>query len=208
MGVTHCINMSHVYKQIERALALSVFALVVIPVAAQERAYQLDPAQTEVKFTLGDVLHTVHGTFKLKHGALQMEATGKISGEIVVDAVSGQSGSGMRDRKMHKEVLESARYPEIAFRPDRIDGPVASTGKSTVMVHGMFTIHGTDREITVPAQVEMSGDHWTANVHFNVPYAKWGMKNPSTFFLKVSDSVEIDLAASGNVTKNTAASTQ
>ena len=52
---------------------------------------------------------------------------------------------GMRDRKMHKEVLESERYPEISFRPDRVEGPVASQGKSSVKVHGMFRIHGVDR---------------------------------------------------------------
>ena len=174
--------------------------------AAQDTTFQLDPAQTSVKFTLGDVLHTVRGTFKLKHGSLQMESAGKVTGEIVVDATSGDSGSGMRDRKMHKEVLESARYPEIAFRPDRVEGTVATQGKSSVMVHGIFSIHGADREISVPAQVEMSPDHWTATVHFTIPYEKWGMKNPSTLFLKVSDSVEIDLVASGSLTRRTASS--
>ena len=34
----------------------------------------------------------------------------------------------------------------------------------------MFNIHGVDREITVPAQVELSANRWTANVHFTVPY--------------------------------------
>jgi len=34
-----------------------------------------------------------------------------------------------------------------------------------------------------------------------VPYAKWGMKNPSTLFLKVSESVDIDLSAAGSVTR-------
>jgi polyisoprenoid-binding protein YceI len=77
-----------------------------------------------------------------------------------------------------------------------------------VMVHGIFSIHGTDREITVPAEVEMNGDRWTANVHFTIPYTKWGMKNPSTLFLRVSDTVSIDLAAAGSVTRNTAISTQ
>jgi polyisoprenoid-binding protein YceI len=169
---------------------------------AQDTAFQLDPAQTSVKFTLGDVLHTVRGTFQLRRGALYFEpASGKISGEIVVDAGSGESGSGMRDRKMHKEILESSRYPDIAFHPDRIEGPVASQGKSAVKIHGMFSIHGADHEITVPAEVEMSSDHWTATVHLTVPYAKWGMKNPSTLFLRVNDSVEIDLVAGGPVAK-------
>ena len=107
----------------------------------------------------------------------------------------------MRDRKMNKEVLESTRYPEIVFHPDRIEGAVANQGKSSVRVHGMFNIHGVDREITVPAEVEISEDHWNATVHFTVPYAKWGMKNPSTLFLKVNDSVEIDLVAAGNIVK-------
>ncbi len=187
--------------------ALTLLAALSISAAAQDTAFQLDPAQTSVKFTVGDVLHTVRGTFQLKHGALQFEpASGKISGEIVVDATSGESGSGMRDRKMHKEVLESGLFPEISFRPDRVEGAVASQGKSSVQVHGMFNIHGVDREITVPANVEMSADHWTATVHFTVPYEKWGMKNPSTLFLRVKDSVEIDLMAAGSVAKRSAIS--
>jgi polyisoprenoid-binding protein YceI len=188
-------------------LAVFAFSAAAQNVAAQAAAFQLDPAQTSVKFTLGDVLHTVHGTFRLKHGALQFDPNlGKISGDIVVDASSGESGSGMRDRKMHKEILESDRYPEIAFRPDRIEGTVANTGKSSVKVHGLFSIHGVDREILVPAEVDISTDHWTATVHFTVPYEKWGMKNPSTLFLRVNDSVEIDLVAAGSVARGSVAS--
>jgi len=139
---------------------------------------------------------------------LQIEPSGKVSGEIVVDATSGDSGNGTRDRKMHKEILESARYPEIAFRPDRIDGTVARSGKSSVTVHGMFSIHGADHEVTVPAQVERTGDRWTATVHFTIPYEKWGIKNPSTLFLRVNDSVEIDLVAAGNFANHAAKATQ
>jgi polyisoprenoid-binding protein YceI len=184
---------------------LALLSLTILSAAAQI-TLQLDPAKTSVTFTLGDVLHTVHGAFHLKHGALQFDSSsGKLSGEIVVDAKSGDSGSGMRDRKMHKEVLESEKFPEISFRPDRVEGGVAAQGKSSVKVHGMFRIHGVDREITVPAEVEMSADHWTATVHFTVPYEKWGMKNPSNLFLRVNDSVEIDLSAAGSTASHGAA---
>lgn len=190
-------------------VAIVLLAAAVTLAAAQDTAFQLDPGQTSVKFTLADVLHTVRGSFKLKRGALQLDpGSGKITGEIVVDAASGDTGNGMRDRKMNKEVLESARYPEIAFRPDRVDSAVASQGTSSVMVHGIFSIHGTDREITVPAQLVTAADHWTAIVHFTVPYEKWGMKNPSTLFLKVSDSVQIDLTAAGTIARATAHSSQ
>jgi polyisoprenoid-binding protein YceI len=156
------------------------------------------PAQTKVDFTLGDVLHTVHGVFQLKSGQIHFDpATNAISGEIVVDATTGNSGSSARDHKMHKEVLDSARYPEVTFRPDRVEGKVAPTGTSSVQVHGMFGIHGAEHEVTVPAQVEFAADHWSLTVHFIVPYVEWGLKDPSNFLLHVEKNVAIDLHSSG-----------
>lgn len=156
------------------------------------------PAKTSVDFTLGDVLHTVHGSFNLNHGTVHFDpATNTISGEILVDAASGHSGSDARDKKMDGEVLESTRYPEIAFRPDRVEGRVAGLGVSTIQVHGMFSIHGAEHEITIPVQVEMGPGWWTAVLNFEVPYVMWGMKNPSTFLLRVDQSVDIKIRASG-----------
>jgi polyisoprenoid-binding protein YceI len=165
---------------------------------AQDAALNFVPSKTTVKFTLGDTIHTVHGEFDLKRGGIHFNpATGVISGEVVVDATSGRTGNGMRDRKMHKEILESAANPEIVFRPDRVDGKVANHGKSSIQVHGIFSIHGTDHEIMIPVEVEMAVDHWSATGHFVVPYQKWGIKNPSTFILRVSESVVLDVRASG-----------
>jgi polyisoprenoid-binding protein YceI len=182
--------------------AVALLAAGSVTAVAQDLVFQLDPQHTTVNYTIGDALHTVHGTFRLKQGSLRLDpATRKLSGEIFVDARSGDSGSGMRDRKMHREVLESDRYPEITFRPDRLDGTVSAQEKSSVQVHGIFSIHGADHELTVPAEVEMSSDRWNATIHFSVPYANWGMKNPSTLFLRVSGSVDIDLTAAGTITR-------
>jgi polyisoprenoid-binding protein YceI len=200
--------MNRIHRVLHVALArwssgIAVFAVVGllgIYSAAQQNTLQLDPEQTTVKFTLGDVLHTVHGTFGLKQGAIKFDpVSGQASGEIVVDAASGNSGNGTRDRKMHKEVLESARYPEISFKIDHVDGTVAPQGKSSVQVHGIFRIHGADHEMIAPAQVDMTAGRWSATIHFAVPYVKWGLKNPSTLFLRVSESVEIDMTAQGTV---------
>jgi polyisoprenoid-binding protein YceI len=123
--------------------------------------------------------------------------TKSVSGSLIVDATSGQSGNHSRDRKMHKEILESNRYPVISFRADRVEGNVAAIGSSNVQVHGIFSIHGSDHELTMPVRVDVFPDHWTADTHFTIPYVKWGIKNPSTFVLRVSESVEIDVHASG-----------
>jgi hypothetical protein len=37
-----------------------------------------------------------------------------------VDATSGDTGNTGRDHKMHQEILESQRYPEIIFTPTRM----------------------------------------------------------------------------------------
>jgi len=156
----------------------------------------LDPAHTTIQFTLSATLHTVHGTFKLKHGDIHFDpAAGKISGEVVADATAGNSGDQSRDRRMHKDILESSKYPEIVFTPDRVDGTVAPEGASQIQVHGMFRIHGDAHEITLPVDVNIANGQVSAKTHFTIPYVKWGMKNPSNFFLHVADKVEIDAAA-------------
>ena|ERR1700722_564141 len=164
----------------------------------QEATLNFVPAQTTVTFTLGDVLHTVHGSFQLKAGQIRfVPASNAISGEIVVDAASGNSDNTSRDRKMHKQILESARYSEVTFRPDRVEGKVLALGTSLVQVHGMFGIHGAEHEITATAQVELASDHWSLAAHFAVPYVKWGLKDPSTFILRAGKTVDIDLHALG-----------
>jgi polyisoprenoid-binding protein YceI len=159
---------------------------------AQPAKLRIEPAQTEVTYLLGATLHSVHGTFQLKRGDLTFDpATGKASGELVVDAKTGNSGNEGRDRRMHESILESAKYPDIVFRPDRVDGKVASTGHSDVHMHGIFTLHGSDHELTVPMTVDAADGSYQAVATFSVPYLKWGLKNPSTFLLRVSDKVEI-----------------
>ena len=168
-------------------------------------AMTLDPAQSRVEFTLGDVLHTVHGTFKVKSGVIRFDpATGEANGEMVVDAASGDSGSGARDRRMHKNILESKRYPEIVFVPNRVEGQLAAQGTSRLSVHGLFRIHGVEHELTLPFQVQNSNGAIVADTNFVVPYVQWGMKNPSNFLLRVSDKVNIDIHAVGKLTSGSA----
>jgi polyisoprenoid-binding protein YceI len=148
---------------------------------------------------LGDVLHTVHGTFRLRSGEIAFDNnTGKASGMVIVDAVSGESGSNARDGRMHRNVLESAKYPEATFAPDQIEGTVTLTGTSHVKLHGTFTIHGSAHEIVVPVQVTAGGDKLDAKLKFEVPFVAWGMKDPSTLLLRVSKLVEVEMESTGH----------
>jgi polyisoprenoid-binding protein YceI len=169
---------------------------------AAEYQFHLTPEGTEVRWTLGDVLHTVQGTFKLRRGDIVFDnESGKAGGEVVVDATSGESGSGARDGRMHKNVLESAKYPDISFAPDRLEGKIDLNGVSNVMLHGRFTIHGASHEITVPVKLGAKGSTIDAEIKFDVPYVEWGMKDPSTFILKVKKSVEIEMRTNGRLSE-------
>ena len=115
---------------------------------SQQLRLQFDPSKTTIAFTLGDILHTVHGSFELKRGDVEYKIAAKsVSGNLIVDATSGQSGNHSRDRKMHKEILESARFPEINFHPDRVEGNVGTLGASNIQVHGIFSIHGDRKSV-------------------------------------------------------------
>jgi len=183
-------------------LNLIVVLLFAPRVFAQESVFILDPASSSVEFTLGASLHTVHGTFKLKSGEIHFDPSkGSAGGAIVVDALSGESGNEGRDKKMHREILESPKFSEIVFVPIHIEGTVAPQGTSQIAVSGVMKLHGQDHEMILnfALQLGTSGQE-QATTRFSVPYVKWGLKNPSTFILRVSDSVDIDVHASGQLT--------
>jgi polyisoprenoid-binding protein YceI len=65
--------------------------------SAQAATIDLDRSKTRITFTLADVLHTVRGTFQLKRGHIEFDPAAKtISGEVIVDAGTGDSGSSGR----------------------------------------------------------------------------------------------------------------
>lgn len=181
--------------------SLCAAALLAAPsLRAQGSVVRVDPAQTKIEFSLGSTLHTVHGTFTLKSSSIQYDAaSGGISGSIVVDAMSGESGNTGRDQRMHREILESAKYPDIVFTPAQIKGAVARSGPSNVEVSGKFRLHGQDHDVMLPVAITADGPNLQLSMHFVIPYIQWGLKNPSTFVLRASDKVEIEIHAAGRM---------
>jgi polyisoprenoid-binding protein YceI len=183
------------------ALAFAVFVFLGSTACAQELAIDLDPAQTTIEFTLDTTLHAVRGTFKLKSGHVSFDAaTGKASGAIVADATSGDSKDKSRDKKMHEEILETQKYPEIVFTPQHVKGAINPQGVSQVELSGIFRIRGQDHNITMTFAVQPpAGDKIQASTHFSVPYVQWGIKSASTFLLHASDVVEIQVRGTGQL---------
>lgn len=167
---------------------------------AQPVTFHADPVRSNVDFTLGDVLHTVHGTFRLKDSTVQIDpAKGSASGVVIVDATSGNTGNDSRDHKMHKEILQSDKYPEIRFTLQKMEGSLPASGNSEIKLSGTMSIHGRDHPMTVTAPVQINNGRVTTDVHFVVPYVQWGMKDPSTFVLRVNKEVDIVVHLAGSL---------
>ena len=189
------------------ALLLARLAVTILAPAlrAQEVVVALDPAHTDITFTLGATLHTVHGTFKLKSGKIQFDpATGKASGSIVVDATSGDTGDTGRDSNMHTKLLESQKFPEAVFTPATVKsqtaGIIPAQGNSQVDVAGVFRLHGQDHPMALTFSVSTSqGGQLQASTQFKIPYVQWGLKSPNTFLLHVSDTIDMEVHATGSV---------
>src|ERR1700733_13254014 len=105
-----------------KTIARSLILLLPLPVAvissAQEQTFNANPSACSVAFALTGTGHEVKGTFHLQSGSIQFDRSApKMSGLIVISAISGESGDKGRDKKMHSDVLDSEHFTDVTFAP-------------------------------------------------------------------------------------------
>ncbi len=195
---------SYIPASLSLRLIARVRSAAACSVAPQNITLYLDPARTEIHWTLGSTLHTIHGTFRLKGGMIAFDPqTGAAQGEILVDVTTGESGNQSRDAHMQKDVLESDKYPQAIFHPTKVTGVLKPGPPQTVSVDGTFTIHGTDHPLKLEMTVKVDGPDAVATTKFTVPYVAWGMKDPSTFMLHAAKKVDMDVVTKARSTAST-----
>ncbi len=183
------------------ALPLAIYgccaALGATAARAGDVVITLDPARSAVTWELGAVLHTVHGTFTLQHGSIGFDRAnpGKAAGEVAIDLTSGQSGNAKRDGRMQNEVLETPKFPSAVFTAQRVSGRLVTDAPSQLDVSGSLLIHGDRHPLTLHVMVTGSAAGRRVQTHFVIPYVAWGLKDPSTFVLRVNDYVDVDVDA-------------
>lgn len=160
----------------------------------------LDPAKTTIIYSLDGWPHHTQGTFKLKHGVIEIDpSTGKMTGTITVDAASGDSGHSIRDEEMKSTVLEVARFPEISFAPRQVLSHGDPLKAFPVKVVGLMSLHGVPHELTIDATVKRENNNVTIHSNFPVPFVEWGLRDPSILIFKVSKQVLVDVTANARL---------
>jgi len=169
-----------------------VAAVGPLPASGEDRVLTFQPSKTSVTFTLKATGHDIDGALPVAFGEIRFDPdTGAASGQITIDVRRGQTGNSLRDWEMRKNVLETERYPTAVFQPNRVQGTLAPSGTSDLVLAGIVTFHGSEHALNVPVRATLSGDSVTAEAVFDVPYIAWGLRDPSLLFLRVAPVVAV-----------------
>ncbi len=76
---------------------------------------------------------------------------------------------------MNKTVLESAKYPEIAFTSTSIALNQLGENRYQANINGTLSLHGTAKPVAIPAQITLLGDMLRAGGEFPLLQSNFGI---------------------------------
>lgn len=174
------------------ALPTSTPAATDAPAPAGEgiQVFVIDPAQSEVRYIIDEVLrdapNTVIGRSQGLQGEIRVDTgdpTASTLGVFRIQADSFRTDSSLRDNATRSFILESSAYPEIVFVPTVIEGlpGQAVVGETVALrISGDLTIRGLTRPVTFEAQVTaISPDRLEASARATILRSDFELRIPS-----------------------------
>ena len=133
------------------AIAIALF--VALPVLAHADTWQIDPAHTNVEFSVRHMMiSNVKGQFQKTSGTIATSGTDPASAKIdaTIDATSINTRVDKRDAHLKSPAfLDVDKFPTITFKSTKVEAD--GTGKWKVT--GDLTLHG----VTKPVVLEVEG---------------------------------------------------
>jgi polyisoprenoid-binding protein YceI len=116
---------------------------------------------------------------------------------IATASLSVQNDMSDKDRReiervMREDVLETDRYPAIAFEGSKVTVERPSSGPLRAEVDGDLTVHGITRPHRMPVQVFLVGDTLRAQGEFEIRQTDFGITLVSVAggVLKIKDELQ------------------
>jgi polyisoprenoid-binding protein YceI len=135
--------------------AITIALIVALPVLANADTWQIDPAHTNVEFSVQHMMiSNVKGQFQKTSGTITVNGKDPTSAKIdaTIDASSIETRVEQRDMHLKSpEFLDVAKYPTITFKSTKVEA--AGSGKWKVT--GDLTLHGVTKPVVL--EVESSG---------------------------------------------------
>jgi polyisoprenoid-binding protein YceI len=135
--------------------AIAITMLAVLPALAHADTWQIDPAHTNVEFTVRHMMiSNVKGQFQRTSGTITTNGSDPASATIdaTIDASSVDTRVEKRDMHLKSpDFLDVAKYPTITFKSTKVE----AAGPNKFKVTGDLTLHGVTKPVVL--EVESSG---------------------------------------------------
>jgi len=92
------------------------------------------------------------------------------------------SDKSQRDAQFDGRIMDVASHPTGSFtlaKPISLAPLPASGAVRTYAATGLLSLHGQSHTVTFPLQAERTGTAIKVAGQINVPFAEWGISNPS-----------------------------
>ena len=136
--------------------------------------WKLNTDRTSVDFrTRAAWIIRAKGTFRATHGDAHVGADGRVSGEIVIDPASMDTGIQKRDGHLRSaDYFDIANYSTITFTVTEVR--LALSGDLEVI--GNLDVHGRSTPLTLLAEVGLEGESATLSTEVVITKSMLGMK--------------------------------
>jgi polyisoprenoid-binding protein YceI len=154
--------------------------------------WRLDSVQSTVDFRSSSLwgLYKVKGRFTSMGGDARVESDGTVSGKLVIDASSVDTGNVKRDTHLRSEdFFLVARHPTIAFDLDR-------TRLSADGLHlgGTLSILGKSQPVELDAEiVDRDATGVTIRTKHTLDRSRWGIDFKKNGMTKMATGLEFSL---------------
>jgi polyisoprenoid-binding protein YceI len=175
----------------------AIFSATLLPLRNAQAApiqLQIDPQRSQITATVADPLARLRENGEIE--ATLRIISGEVDGDpqnpgqtghlkLVIDATSFNSGNDHRDNVVLGTALDTAEYQTITFESTHLEKvQIDVPGKmGHAVVVGNLTMHGTTRQILVPADISLNSDgtlNGDGEVSFN--YTDFGVRVPRLLF--------------------------
>jgi polyisoprenoid-binding protein YceI len=133
--------------------AIAIAMMVAFPVLAHADTWQIDPAHTNVEFTVHHMMiSNVKGQFQKTSGTITANGTDPASAKInaTIDATLIDTRVDRRDAHLKSpDFLDVAKFPTITFKSTKVE----AAGPGKWKVTGDLTLHG----VTKPVVLDVEG---------------------------------------------------
>ncbi|WGF92996.1 YceI family protein [Aequorivita marisscotiae] len=98
----------------------------------------------------------------------------------------------LMEEHFNENYIESSKYPKATFKGIIQDFDISEiSGKSDYSIKGTFNMHGTDKEMEVPAVISVNGDTVMLTAQFVMQPEDFNIKIPSIVSNKIAEDVNV-----------------